>query len=43
MVWDNDQGFIDTENFYPSALAIGLGYGRALSESFSVGGQVKSS
>jgi len=41
MVWDNDQGFIDTENFYPSALAIGLGYGRALSESFSVGGQVK--
>ncbi|GIS39911.1 hypothetical protein Ct9H90mP12_1050 [bacterium] len=38
MVWDNDQGFIDTEKFYPSALAIGFGYGRALSESFSFGG-----
>ena len=41
MVWDNDQGFIDTETFYPTALALGLGYGRALSESFSVGGQIK--
>ncbi len=41
MVWDNDQGFIDTEKFYPSALSMGLGYGRALSENFSVGGQIK--
>ena len=41
MVWDNDQGFIDTEKFSPSALAFGVGYGRALSENFSVGGHVK--
>ena len=41
MVWDNDQGFIDTEKFSPSALAFGIGYGRALSENFSVGAHVK--
>ena len=41
MVWDNDQGFIDTEKFSPSALALGVGYGRALSENFSVGGHLK--
>lgn len=41
MVWDNDQGFIDTEKFSPSALAFGIGYGRALSENFSVGGHLK--
>lgn len=41
MVWDNSQGFIDTKKFKPSAFAIGLGYGRALSENFSVGGQLK--
>ena len=41
MVWDNDQGFIDTEKFSPSALAFGIGYGRALSENFSVGTHLK--
>ena len=41
MVWDNDQGFIDTEKFSPSALAFGIGYGRALSGNFSVGGHLK--
>ena len=41
MVWDNSQGFIDTKIFKPSAFAMGLGYGRALSENFSVGGQIK--
>ena len=41
MVWDNDQGFIDTEKFSPSALSFGIGYGRALSENFSVGAHVK--
>ena len=41
MVWDNSQGFIDTKKFKPSAFAMGLGYGRALSENFSVGGQIK--
>ena len=41
MVWDNSQGFIDTKKFKPSAFAMGLGYGRALSKNFSVGGQIK--
>ena len=41
MVWDNDQGFIDTEKFFPSALSFGIGYGRALSENFSVGTHLK--
>jgi len=38
----NDQGYQDLEGWpSPSALVIGLGYGRALSDQFSVGGQVK--
>ena len=41
MVWDNEQGFIDTEIFKPTALSLGFGYGRALSENFSVGVHVK--
>lgn len=41
MVWDNEQGFIDTEVFRPTAIAMGAGYGMALSENFSVGGQIK--
>ena len=41
MVWDNSQGFIDTKKFKPSAFAMGLGYGRSLSENFSIGGQLK--
>ena len=42
MVWDNEQGFLDTEIIKPSALALGLGYAKALSDKFSVRGQIKS-
>jgi hypothetical protein len=38
---DNDQGFIDTGIFSPAALALGIGYARALSDKFSVGGHVR--
>lgn len=38
---DNAQGFEDLGTFSPSALAAGLGYARALTDRFSVGGQVK--
>lgn len=41
MVWGNEQGYIDTETFSPSAYVIGAGYARALSDMFSVGGQLK--
>ncbi len=41
MVWDNDQGYIDTEVFRPSAFAVGFGYGRSLSKNFSVGAHFK--
>ena len=40
MVWDNEQGFIDTEIIKPSSLALGIGYAKALSDKFSVGGQI---
>jgi len=36
-----DIGFIDTEILKPTASAIGIGYARALTDRFSVGGQVK--
>lgn len=35
------KGYIDTGNITPSALAIGVGYARALNDRFSVGGQVR--
>lgn len=38
---DNDDGFIDIGTFSPSAFAAGVGYARAFSDRFSVGGQVK--
>ncbi len=41
MVWGNEQGYIDTEIFEPSAFSVGLGYAKALTDKFSVGGQVK--
>jgi len=41
MVWGNSQGYVDTEVFSPSALAVGIGYGMALTDRFSVGGQIK--
>jgi hypothetical protein len=41
MVWNNARGFIDTETFTPKAMAIGLGYGKSLTDKFSIGGQLK--
>ncbi len=41
MVWNNARGFIDTETFSPKAMAIGIGYGKNLTDKFSVGGQIK--
>jgi len=35
------KGYIDTGDLSPSALAVGVGYAKALSDRFSVGGQVK--
>lgn len=39
--YDNDQGYIDTGTYSPSAVAVGIGYARAVSTRFSVGGNVK--
>ncbi len=36
---DNADGFLDIGTFQPTALAIGVGYARALSDRFSVGGR----
>ena len=42
MVWQNPDGYIDLNNeFNPTALSVGLGYGRQLSEKFVIGGQIK--
>ena len=41
MVMGNEQGYIDTEIFNPSAFAFGFGYAKTLTDKFSVGGQVK--
>lgn len=38
---NNTAGFINTGTFSPNASAIGIGYSRALSDRFSVGGNVK--
>lgn len=38
---DNEQGFIDLGTFSPQAWSVGLGYARAITDRFSVGGQVK--
>ncbi len=40
-VADNDQGYIDVGSIDASALAVGFGYAKAISEQFSVGGQIK--
>lgn len=37
----NNQGFLDVGTFKPWGAAIGVGYARALSDKFSVGGNVK--
>lgn len=41
MVWGNEQGFIETGTIKPSAFAVGVGYAKALTDKFAVGGQVK--
>lgn len=37
----NDDGYLDIGTFKPTALAIGLGYAKKLSEKFSIGANVK--
>jgi hypothetical protein len=39
--YNNYRGYLDLGTFSPSGLVLGLGYARALSEKFSVGGTVK--
>lgn len=41
MVWDCPQGYVETGEFNPQALAIGIAYARSLTDKFMVGGQVK--
>ena len=41
IVANNEQGYLDVGNISANAFAAGLGYAKALSEKFSVGGQVK--
>ena len=41
MIWENNQGYIDTEIFSPEALAIGITYAKYITDRFSVGGQIK--
>ena len=41
MVWGNEQGYVDTEIFRPSAFAFGAGYAKTLTDKFAVGGQIK--
>ncbi len=39
--YNNDQGFLDAGTFSPNALSVGVGYAKALSDKFSVGGNIK--
>lgn len=38
---DNEQGFLDLGSYSPSAMAVGLGYARALTDRFSAGANLK--
>jgi len=38
---ENEQGFLDLGIYRPSAFALGFGYAKALTDKFSVGGQIK--
>lgn len=38
---NNEQGFTETGNYAPSAIAIGLGYARSFSDRFAAGGHIK--
>lgn len=40
-VWNNSKGYIDTGTMEPSALVVGIGYAKMLSDRFGVGAQVK--
>ncbi len=40
-VWPNEQGYLDTGPFYPTAFVAGIGYARSLTDRFAAGGQVK--
>ncbi|MBU1096120.1 MAG: DUF3308 domain-containing protein [Ignavibacteriae bacterium HGW-Ignavibacteriae-2] len=37
----NDKGFLDVGTYSPTAVSIGLGYARSLSQKFSIGGNLK--
>lgn len=41
MVYNNNDSYIDTGNLNPSALAVGIGYAKMISEQFGVGAQVR--
>ena len=41
MVWPNALGYVDTEEFSPSAFSVGIGYAKALSDKFAVGFHLK--
>ena len=41
MAWNNEKGYLDTEIENPSALAVGIGYAKMISDRFAVGGQVR--
>ncbi len=38
---DNEQGFLDVGTYSPTAFSFGVGYAKALSDKFSVGGGIK--
>ncbi len=38
---NNDDGYVDLGTFSPSAYSVGVGYARALTDRFSIGGHVK--
>ena len=41
IVANNDDGYIDVGTYKPTAIAIGVGYAKALSQKFSVGGNIR--
>jgi len=41
MVWSNPKGYVKTEVFNPTAISIGVGYAKSLTDRFSVGGQIR--
>lgn len=41
IVANNDDGYIDVGTYKPTAIALGVGYAKALSQKFSVGGNIR--